>query len=97
MQLYRVTCTVDAVVAAESAEAARAYAEQQPHDLHVERLVEPEVLLSLDGEEATVALAALERTLSVASGANGDLLAGLKLRIAEAIDLLDEQERLRAR
>ncbi len=96
-QLFRVTCGLDAVVAAGSAEDAHAYAASDTHQVSVESITEPEILVSLDREEATVTLASLEQViLTSMTGANTDLLQALHQRLAQAIVLLDEQERLLA-
>jgi hypothetical protein len=97
LQLFRVTCSLDAVVAAGSAEDAHAYAAGVSHNVSVESITEPEIVVSLDREEATLTLASLERILSATvAGANTGLLQALHQRLAETIGMLDEQERLLA-
>jgi uncharacterized Rossmann fold enzyme len=96
-QLFRVTCGLDAVVAAVSAEDAYAYAAGGAHDVLVEPITEPEILVSLDRGEATLTLASLEQILSVdVTGENTTLLEALHQRLAQAILMLDEQEQLLA-
>jgi hypothetical protein len=97
-QLFRVTCGFDAVVAATSAADAHAYAADGAHEVSIEPIAGPEILLSLGRDEATVALASLEKVLPEAvSGANTELLHTLHYRLAQALELLDEQERLLTR
>jgi hypothetical protein len=96
-RLYRITCGVDAVVAADTPEDAHAFAAAEKHHVRVEPLEEPEVLVALDGEEATLALAAISHTIAAGpSDPNTNLLARLRERIAEALAVIDEQHRLRA-
>jgi hypothetical protein len=94
-QLFRVTCGLDAVVAVGSEEDAHAYAARHSHEVSIEPITGPEILISLDHEEATIALASLQQVLSTSvSGANADVLQALYQRLAQTLELLDEQERL---
>ncbi len=96
--LYRLSCSVDAVLAAASIEDALAYADSHRHDVRVEALDSAEALVSLSGEEAVMVLASIERTLKVQNGSsvNREMLESLVERITEALGLIEEQEALRS-
>lgn len=94
-QLFRVTCGLDEVVAVGSEEDAQAYAARHSHEVSIESIAGPEILVSFGREEATLTLASLKQVLPAAvSGPNADLLQVLHQRLARTIELLDEQERL---
>jgi hypothetical protein len=95
--LYRLTCSIDSVLVAETAEDAMAFARSQHHHVHVEQLESPEALIGLDPDEAVVVLAALQRVrqLNGQLGADASAVAGLVERLEQAIALIDDQASLR--
>ena len=94
--LYRLTCSVDSVLVADSAADAVAFARAQTHEVHVEQLDGPEALIGLNPDEAVVVLAALQRVLELNGrlGADADAVKGLVERLEQAILLIDDQASL---
>lgn len=91
--LYRLTCSIDTVLAAGSPDDAIAFARAQHHEVHVERLETPEALVGLNADEAVVVLAALHRVraLNGQVGRDGIAVAAVIRRIEDAIALIDRQ------
>jgi hypothetical protein len=98
-QLFRISCKVDAVLAAPSLDDALAYAHSQEHETLVESLDTAEALVSLSAEEAVVVFAAVECALASQDweGQNRELLEDIGSRLADAMHLIDEQDSLRNR
>lgn len=94
--LYRLTCSVDSVLAAESAEDAMAYAGEQRHEVQVEALERPEALVGLDSDEAVIVLAALHRVRDLNGAAGHGAAVGVLIdRLEDAIGLIERQSSLR--
>lgn len=94
--LYRLTCSVDSVLAADSVDDAIAFARAQEHEIHVERLDGPEALIGLNPDEVVVVLAALHRIgeLNGQVGRNSEAVTALIQRLEDAIALIDHQATL---
>lgn len=98
-KLFRLTCSVDGVLAAATADDAERYALAHRHRVHVEQLAGPEALVGLDPQEAVLVLAALRRVqeLNGRLGADADAVAALVERIGQALALLEDQAVLTGR
>jgi hypothetical protein len=98
-KLFRISCKIDAVLAAPSLDDALAYAHAQEHETLVESLDSAEALVSLSADEAVVVFAAVERALASQDweGSNREMLQDICSRLADAMQLIDEQDSLRHR
>jgi hypothetical protein len=94
--LYRLTCSIDSVLAAGSADEAIAFARAQQHEIHVEQLEGPEALIGLNPDEAVVVLAALHRVGELNGQVGRDSVSVIELihRLEDAIALIDHQASL---